>query len=55
MDLAGIFNFTDNKNKIHRKLIHAKDQTRKINLHNDFKSNQNQLDKISKSNKARCY
>lgn len=55
MDLKGIINFTDNKNRIHRKLIHAKDQTRKINLHNNFKSDQNQLDKIAKSSKARCY
>ena len=48
MDTKGILNSINNKIRLYRKYIHAKDPNRKINLQNDFKSYSNLFDKINK-------
>ena len=50
-----ILNSINNKSRIYRKYIRAKEPNKKINLYNDFKSYRNLYYKILKSSKARHY
>ena len=46
---TGILNFIKNKNRIHRKVIRAKDPVRKTNLENKYRLYKTQLDKTLKT------
>ena len=52
---TGILNSIKNRNRKYRKYQRAKDVTRKHDLHNEFKTYQNKLDKVLKSSKSIHY
>ena len=51
----GILTSINNKNKTYRKYCHAKNQTRRDQLHNLFKNYHNSINKIIKVSKAKHY